>query len=92
MLRRFGVPNARNLLYFQSGLAQIEEDLKELDWEDNASTVGKKNIYASDFYCLKHATTERVGDVAQRDLVMRLRERLKEYSTCLHSGSVLHGS
>ncbi|KAH3910054.1 hypothetical protein HBI56_128100 [Parastagonospora nodorum] len=60
MLRRFGVPNARNLLYFQSGLAQIEEDLKELDWEDNASTVGKKNIYASDFYCLKHATTERI--------------------------------
>jgi len=80
MFRRFGGLNARNLLYFQCELAEIEDELKELDWENHKSTAGKKNMYARDYYWLEAATAKRDGDVRQIGLVLKMREMLKEYS------------
>lgn len=84
MFRRFGTLNARNLLYFQNELAEIEENLQEQALEDAKSDVGKKKLYSQYFYWLNDATEERDGDVKQRVLVMRLRETLKEYSNYLN--------
>lgn len=80
MFRRFGALNFRNLLYFQSELATIEDDLNELEWEDNKSPMGKKQDYVRDYYWLGSATAARDGDAKQRELVMKLRETLDRYS------------
>jgi hypothetical protein len=65
MFRRFGALNCRNILYLQNELCQLECDLQKLEWADSASTTGMK----------------RDGDAKQRDLVMRLRTTLREYSS-----------
>jgi hypothetical protein len=74
MFRRFGALNARNLLYLQSDLVHIENKLKSLEWEDSRST-GKREKYATDHYWIK-----RDGDVRQRELVMKMRDTLHQYS------------
>ena len=87
MFRRFGALNARNLLYLQSELAHIEEKLLELEWEDNQSSVGKKYKYACDAYWLNTANTARDGDTKQRDLVLKMREVLAQYSMSIYLSS-----
>jgi hypothetical protein len=81
MFRRFGALNCRNILYLQHELCQLECDLKKLEWADNESTTGMKRDYACDAYWLKSASAARDGDAKQRDLVMRLRATLREYSS-----------
>jgi len=86
MFRRFGALNARSLLYYQNELAYLEDQLKETEAEDAKSPEGKKAWYSHNAYWLNTAdrTTDdelRDGDMRQRDLVMRIRCLLKEYST-----------
>lgn len=85
MFRRFGALNARNLLYMQNDLIDIENDLKELEAEDAKSVEGEKRFYRQNSIWLSTADFEiddepRDGDTRQRDLVMRMRTLLSEYS------------
>jgi hypothetical protein len=81
MFRRFGALNCRNILYLQNELCQLECDLQKREWADSASTTGMKRDYARDAYWLHSASAARDGDAKQRDLVMRLRTTLREYSS-----------
>jgi hypothetical protein len=80
MFRRFGALNARNLLYLQSDLAYIEKELEQLEWEDSKSNIGKRNRYAQNMRFLHTASVARDGGTKQRELVMRMRETLHQYS------------
>jgi hypothetical protein len=84
MFRRFGALNARNLLYLQNDLAQMEEELLELELEreDNESATGEKGKYALNAYWLGTASVSRDGDTKQRDLVLKMRDVLHQYSMC----------
>lgn len=89
MFRRFGALNCRNLLYLQCELAQIEDDLGDLEWEDNKCTTGKKQDYVRDYYWLDTATPGRDGDAKQRELVLKLRETLDQYSRTVKMSVIL---
>ena len=86
MYRRFGALNARNLLYLQSDLCCLEEELIELEKADSISSIGKKRKYAVNAYWLNTAHQKqkdgslRDGDTRQRDLFLRIRQTLNEYS------------
>lgn len=76
--RRFGALNAQNLLYYQAELVDLEEKLIEQQIKDNKDAKGAKKKYATTWYRLKSSAVD--GDTKQLDLVMKLRETLKEYS------------
>ena len=78
--KRFGALNARNLLYMQSELMNLERTLKRVVMEDAMARQGDKPNYSRDFYWLHYS--ELVGpDIRQLNLIKRIREVLKEYST-----------
>jgi hypothetical protein len=70
-----------DLQKLECDLQKLECDLQKLEWADNESTTGMKRDYACDAYWLKSASAARHGDAKQRDLVMRLRATLREYSS-----------
>ena len=76
--RRFGALNAQNLLYFQGELMDLEERLAEQQVLDNNARKGRKSEYAKNWYCLQDSEVD--GDTEQLDLVLKIRETLKEYS------------
>jgi hypothetical protein len=80
MFKRFGAPNARNLLYMQNELMFLEAKLKMAEAADAAAPKSEKQNYRKDFWCLLNS--EIIGpDTIQIDLVRRIRDLLKEYST-----------
>ncbi|KAI4926243.1 hypothetical protein J4E85_006535 [Alternaria conjuncta] len=88
MFRRFGALNARSLLYYQSELAHLEDQLKELEAEDANSPDGKKATYSMNAFWLNTADFEvdgklRDGDMRQRELVLQIRCVLKKYNDAL---------
>lgn len=88
MFRRFGALNARNLLYLQNDLVMLEQELKLVEAEDSKSNEGKKERYSWNSYWLSNSDESindqlRDGDTRQRDLVLRMRSLLAEYSTLL---------
>jgi hypothetical protein len=78
IFRRFGALNAQKLLYYQAELIDLEEKLREQQVEDDRDTRGTKSLYAKTWYRLKESDED--GDTEQLDLVMRIRQNLKEYS------------
>ncbi|KAH6625857.1 hypothetical protein C7974DRAFT_312261 [Boeremia exigua] len=76
--RRFVALNAQNLLYFQAELTDLERTLREQQVIDHRDGTGNKSRYAVHWYWLKES--ERDRDTDQLELVMRVREVLKEYS------------
>lgn len=80
MFRRFGALNARNLLYLQSDLCNIEEELINLEREDKEGQQGEKSQYSRDHGLLHSATVARDGDTKQKELVLRMRSVLRDYS------------
>jgi hypothetical protein len=77
MVRRFRGLNARNLLYLQAELVQVEIELLECEKKDAQDKVDKrKNNYSKNFaWLLKHKQGNR-----QYELIERMRGKLKEYS------------
>jgi hypothetical protein len=66
--RRFGALNAQSLLYYQAELVDIEEKL----------IAQQEQEYASNWFRLKDSAID--GDMKQLNLVVRMREILKDYS------------
>lgn len=84
MVRRFRGLNARNLLYLQAELVQIEKELLELEKADAKDTSDPfKPLYARDFDWLLQSANQE-GNV-QWMLIQKMKEKLKEYSKTLPS-------
>jgi hypothetical protein len=76
--RRFGALNAQNLLYLQAELTDLEGRLSEQQVLDNNEQKGSKPEYAKNWFFLQDSKVD--GDTEQLDLVLKVRETLKEYS------------
>lgn len=78
IFRRFGALNAQNLLYFQAQLVDLEGQLREQQTHDHTIGQGQKHLYASTWFRL--ADSEVDGDTDQLDLVVKIRDVLRDYS------------
>ena len=84
IFRSFGALNAKNLLYLQAELTYLEETLRDMEVIDHESDEGEKVQYASDWFWLEVSAEERDGvDAWQLSLVLKIREKLREYSEYL---------
>lgn len=80
MVRRFRGLNARNLLYLQAELIQIEKKLLKCEKEDAKDKIdSRKKNYSMNFaWLLQHKDNNK-----QYDLILQMREKLKEYNDVL---------
>lgn len=80
--RRFAALNARNLLYFQAELIELEEELEKVEQRDHKLWQdGTGDDYTATWYWLGgKGGNDQNKD--QLDLVRKLRELLYQYSQC----------
>lgn len=78
MVRRFHGLNARNILYLQAELQDIEKELLRVEKMDAQSQIPDKRDYSRDYWSLKESENQEDHD--QWLLVQRMTEKLKEYS------------
>ena len=76
IFRRFATLNARNLLYLQAELVQLEWELEQDTNADCASEDGARRAFQTHARTLRE---EGKGSV-QWEKVLLIREKLKEYS------------
>ncbi|KAI4950702.1 hypothetical protein J4E91_004587 [Alternaria rosae] len=81
VFRRFGALNAQNLLYMQAELTYLENKLRERQLADHIDPSGKRAAFALNWFWLRES--ENAGTGEQLELVMRIRETLKEYNDAL---------
>lgn len=77
--RRFATLNAQNLLYLQSELIILEDDLRRLAFADDSSESGQRRKFKSEIRALK-ANPPNEAEGRQWRMVLEIREKLKEYS------------
>jgi hypothetical protein len=78
VLRRFSKLNLQNLLYLQAELTAMETDLKRTAIRDHA--VPSRETYTKLWWDLSKAE-EGDEDRDQWEMILRIRAKLKEYST-----------
>jgi len=78
IFRRFGALNAENILYFQAELVSLEQSLRKQQKADSESGHERRSKYALNWYQLSSSGDH--GDTTQLDLVLRIRQTLKDYS------------
>lgn len=77
--RRFATLNAQNLLYLQSELINLEDELKRPVIADSISDDERRRVFKHDVSALKNAPSDAAGSRQWRK-VLEIREELKEYS------------
>lgn len=77
--RRFATLNAQNLLYLQSELINLEDELKRLVVADSLSDDEQYRVFKHDVTAMKNAPGDAAGG-KQWKKVLEIREKLKEYS------------
>ncbi|KAL1612232.1 hypothetical protein SLS60_000456 [Paraconiothyrium brasiliense] len=80
MFRTFRGLNAENLLYYQAELTMLEKKLTEQQHVDFLSNDPHKKRYALDWQRL---SVPEAADTMQLDLILRIRQVLKEYNDAL---------
>jgi hypothetical protein len=80
IFRRFNKLNARNLLYLQAELAELEERLERATKADQDASDPNRKIYDRHWLSLSECGTTPGGDPEQWNLVLEMRAKLKEYS------------
>lgn len=80
IFRRFGALNARNLLYLQAELTFLEEMLILAEKRDNDHSDIRED-FGGNWYDLSNSGAGNEEMRRQWELVLRIREKLKEYST-----------
>ena len=80
IFRRFGPLNALNLLYLQAELVDLENSLSNQAKEDEESGHFERSLYSRDWRTLSESSTVDIGNPSQWSTVLRLREKLDEYS------------
>ncbi|KAH0555816.1 hypothetical protein GP486_006237 [Trichoglossum hirsutum] len=84
IFRRFSVLNAKNLLYLQAELVNLEEELKYIVQEDKSSGDEEKQHFPYSLWHLKHSLQLPDGRYhIQWRKVLEIREKLKEYNDAL---------
>ena len=78
--RRFSILNARNLLYLQAELVNLEKKLEVYTVQDIESGEEGKKRYARNWYFLSRKI-DGSPNCAQWHTMLAIREKLKEYST-----------
>lgn len=80
IFKRFDMLSARNLLYLQSELAELQARQELFDKEDlNASKAVKQ--CARNWHDFLHQAEENEGQKERMKLVKQIRETIKEYRT-----------
>ncbi|KAJ9669077.1 hypothetical protein H2201_000903 [Coniosporium apollinis] len=87
ILRRFAALNVRNLLCLQAELHHLERDLVDAEIADSRSEEGWKSKYSSDWFWLNEPLEGKPNH--QWQLMLKIRERLKEYNEALIQQSQL---
>ena len=77
--RRFDRLSARNLLYLQSELAELEARQDRLDEEDRKRTTAEKES-ACNWQVFKERAKCNPHEQERMEVVMQVRDKLKEYS------------
>lgn len=77
--RRFATLNAQNLLYLQSELINLEDELKRPVIADSLSDDEQRRVFKHDVTALKNAPSD-AAEGKQWKKVLEIREKLKEYS------------
>ena len=77
MFSRFARLNAKNLLYMQAELVQMEYELDTIALEDSQSDDPDRQSFHAYVYNMKKA---QGSDSLQWRMVLEIRQRLKEYS------------
>lgn len=80
IFRRFSRLNAQNLLYMQAELAQMEYEMNMVALQDSHSANPDLHSFQTYVHSMKKA---QGADGLQWQLVLHMRQRLKEYSTLL---------
>lgn len=80
IFRRFGALNARNLLYMQSELTEIEQELLAIEEKDSEDPEDVKQWRSRDYHWIRNYDRAEDQDGTHYELVMNVREKLKEYS------------
>jgi len=83
ILRRFGFLNAMNLLHLQAELTCLENDLRSAAKADSESGHEARILYDKDWQSLYNSLTAEDGNPTQCNLMMKVREKLNEYSMFL---------
>ena len=86
--RRFATLNAQNLLYLQSELMILEDELKRLALADDGSESEQRRSFKKNISALKANPSNEVEGRQWRK-VLEIREKLKEYS--MSAGSLPSG-
>jgi len=81
IFRRFGALNARNILYFQAELTDLENKLHAAEKADLESGHVDRKIYSRDWRTLSESVDAADGNGSQWEIFLRIREKLREYST-----------
>ncbi|OJJ70189.1 hypothetical protein ASPBRDRAFT_32063 [Aspergillus brasiliensis CBS 101740] len=89
IFRRFAKLNAKNLLYLQAELADIEEELKDIIAEDKKSASSEKANYPYSVWELKESLHRKDEYPEQWMKVLEARKMLNEYNTALLQQSQL---
>lgn len=79
IFQRYAELNNRNLLYMQAEILDLERELHMLAGRDSVWTQDSDKQFAISASSLRES--ERGGNKAQWGLVLKIREKLKEYST-----------
>ncbi|TVY33855.1 hypothetical protein LSUB1_G007853, partial [Lachnellula subtilissima] len=79
--RRFATLNARNLLYLQAELLDLETSLNEYTKEDGGSENSRKRLRNKNWFYLSRKNDGVLG--SQWHTMTRLRKKLKQYNQCL---------
>jgi hypothetical protein len=80
IFRRFGALNARNVLYLQAELTDLETKLLQAEKVDLESGHVDRKIYSRDWRTLSESVDATNGDGTQWTIFLRIREKLREYS------------
>ena len=76
--RRFQYLSARNLLYQQSEIHDIEEQLEKLDYED-AKDIANVNAQSAARQWHRYASNTDAHSVRRRELQSKIETKLKKY-------------
>ena len=77
--RRFATLNAQNLLYLQSELVNLEDELRRIVIADSVSDDEQRRVFKHDVTALKNAPGDAAGG-RQWKKILEIRAKLKEYS------------
>ena len=81
LFRRFDALNARNLLFIQAELCELEKKLREIEKEDVENKDHRSHQFAHDFTWLLMSSKE--PSHRQLDLITEISMKLEKYSTAM---------